>query len=481
MAEWCAPSIEIKACRRESAVEASRWEDKWSVIEHLGQGGQGAARRVSLISDPVVIGVLKTLVEKRKKDLHSRGRMAREVASLRTLAPENLKVPRVLDDNVSRFEDLAAQLYFVMEFAKGETLKRLVPEGGLPLLASIDLALDLCATVGAAHRLGVVHRDLKPSNVVVRGLDPADAVLLDFGLSFQAEGDPIVETHAHSRIENEFLTVPETTWHGGSNRDPRIDVTALVAIFYYCLTKRNPIVLRDEYDRPPHRRPNGGIDHVTVDEGVRQRLNALLDRGFQGKIDDRFQTFAEVTQRLRMLVDSFNSGLADPAAKSAELAKLLIRRDRKSQLGAFVAPCNSFAALLHKAFNAHGSRFHKAFSLTVTSRSHSDDHPLPAGFDLVSEVFEVTVEHVAAQVRCHAYYTFASQGSEVVTMRFFRLASKRGHTATQKEWEAVHFVDPLSANAHSEVNVALEQVSATDLEVLLDEVTNLILEGGNAH
>lgn len=58
--------------------------------------------------------------------------------------------------------------YIVMEYVEGQDLKsRLRASAPLPPDEAIDLAIQICAGVGAAHRAGLIHCDLKPQNVLV--------------------------------------------------------------------------------------------------------------------------------------------------------------------------------------------------------------------------------------------------------------------------------------------------------------------------
>src|SRR5919108_2034585 len=71
--------------------------------------------------------------------------------------------------------------YFTMEYVNGRPIDKYCDEEHLDVRARVQLFLQICGAVAAAHRSLVVHRDLKPTNVFV-GAD-GDVKLLDFGIA----------------------------------------------------------------------------------------------------------------------------------------------------------------------------------------------------------------------------------------------------------------------------------------------------------
>jgi hypothetical protein len=61
--------------------------------------------------------------------------------------------------------EVAGQLFYVMPFVQGETLRtRLERERQLSIAESIRLATEVADALSYAHGLGVIHRDIKPEN-----------------------------------------------------------------------------------------------------------------------------------------------------------------------------------------------------------------------------------------------------------------------------------------------------------------------------
>src|SRR5262249_14293892 len=71
--------------------------------------------------------------------------------------------------------------YFVTELLQGESLRKWVDTGPVPLATALDWATQMAQGLAAAHERGIVHRDLKPDNVLVTR--DGHVKLLDFGIA----------------------------------------------------------------------------------------------------------------------------------------------------------------------------------------------------------------------------------------------------------------------------------------------------------
>ncbi|MSP58875.1 MAG: hypothetical protein EXR72_00785 [Myxococcales bacterium] len=88
-----------------------------------------------------------------------------------------------------------------MELCAGGTLRDLLQRGRLAPAAALRRGVELCTTLEAVHRAGIVHRDIKPGNLLFRPLPSSlaalaegDLVLGDFGLAHLVDAAPTEAT-----------------------------------------------------------------------------------------------------------------------------------------------------------------------------------------------------------------------------------------------------------------------------------------------
>ena len=128
--------------------------------------------------------------------------------------------------------------YIAFELLEGRPLNVVLEDAPLAPEVAIDLGLQICAGLSAAHARGVVHRDLKPGNVFVcrNGV----AKILDFGIARIGQAGPQL-TMAGSVIGTPGYLAPEQ-----AKGDPIItaaaDLWALGVILYQALTGSNPFI-----------------------------------------------------------------------------------------------------------------------------------------------------------------------------------------------------------------------------------------------
>jgi tetratricopeptide (TPR) repeat protein len=125
------------------------------------------------------------------------------------------------------------QLFIVMAYYEGETLKKRLERGPLPVAEALEIASNVAEGLAKAHAQGVVHRDIKPGNLILT----EDGVrILDFGLATFA--DALKLTAENAAVGTIAYMSPEQV--RGLPADARSDVWAVGAVLYEMLTGHPP-------------------------------------------------------------------------------------------------------------------------------------------------------------------------------------------------------------------------------------------------
>jgi len=112
-------------------------------------------------------------------------------------------------------------LVLVMEYVAGNDLQEICRRCLLDSACVLELSMDLCVALDAAHVAGIVHRDIKPANILV---DMAGHIkLADFGIAMRLGS--IVSTAVGGRAGTRAYTPPEQ--RVGAASDERADLFAL--------------------------------------------------------------------------------------------------------------------------------------------------------------------------------------------------------------------------------------------------------------
>lgn len=200
---------------------------RYEVDNEIAVGGMGVvyAARDPLMKRRVALKLLKDTYSKNET---LRTRFVREAEAVAAL--EHPAIVPVYD-----FGEHEGQLFFVMRYLSGGTLKDKIDEGALspravaPVLERVARALD------AAHEHGLVHRDIKPANIL---FDQAgEAYLSDFGIAKVSEADS--DATGALVIGTPRYMSPEQA-QASADVDGRSDIYSLGAVAFHAIAGRAP-------------------------------------------------------------------------------------------------------------------------------------------------------------------------------------------------------------------------------------------------
>jgi serine/threonine-protein kinase len=210
--------------------------EKYRILRVIAEGGMGVVYEAqhAVVKRRFAVKFLRTDLADRR-DLLTR--FHREAQAAGALESENIAAAidfGIIPDGTP---------YIVMEHLVGESLGSLLArEGCLPVERAVDLCLQACRGMQAAHAAGIVHRDLKPENLFLcRREDGTDLVkVLDFGIAKLEQ----IELNSAATRTGTILGTPAymspEQARGDKSIDHRTDVYGLAAILFEMLSGKKP-------------------------------------------------------------------------------------------------------------------------------------------------------------------------------------------------------------------------------------------------
>ena len=160
------------------------------------------------------------------------------------------------------------QVFLVMDFVDGPGLDKKLKQGGMSAADLMVVAERVAEGLRAAHAKLIVHRDLSPDNVILRNGNPADAVIIDFGIA--KDSNPGAETIVGNEFAGKYAYAAHEQLSGKA--DARSDIYALGALLLATFRGKapdignNPLEVIERKGKP--------LDTA----GLPDRFKALIDK-----------------------------------------------------------------------------------------------------------------------------------------------------------------------------------------------------------
>ena len=290
---------------------------RYKVLRRLGEGGMG-----------VVYEAIDERLEKRVAVKVLRDDFARRPDVVARFTQEAKSAARIKHENVLDVTDYGqtedSSFYIAMELLTGTDLADVLQSDGVVSQErGIEVALQVCRALQAAHQKGIVHRDMKPENVfLVRTDDGREVVkIVDFGIAQMkditgsAEGSRKLTRTGMIFGTPEYMS-PEQA--AGKPVDQRVDVYASGIILYEMFVGRVPflgdtfmgILTKHMFEAPPP------LKHVNPAVNVAPDLEAIIFKALAKDPAQRYQSMQEFSDDLLRFRagNRTNAAFAPPSA-----------------------------------------------------------------------------------------------------------------------------------------------------------------------
>jgi len=266
----------------------------YKILEKLGEGGMGVVYKAQDTKLKRTVA-LKFLPPELTRDPEAKKRFIHEAQAASALNHPNVVV-------IHEIDEFDKQMYIVMEYCQGETLKQLIEKETLYLEKVLEIGIQVCEGLTAAHEKGVIHRDIKPDNIKVT---PKGRVkIMDFGLA-KLKGSAKL-TSTGSTLGTVAYMSPEQAQ--GMEVDHRSDIFCFGVVFYEMITGRLPFEGEHE----------AAIIYSIVNEtpeplarykaDVPEGLQRIVDKALDKDINTRYQSTADIIADLKGLQKERTTG-----------------------------------------------------------------------------------------------------------------------------------------------------------------------------
>jgi len=386
--------------------------------EPVGQGGMGIVYKAyDTVTRRYV--ALKTM------------RGALDAAALELFSKEwtvlsRLNHPNIVDIfDTGEFEEGGQRKpFFVMPFLPGRTFDYLIKNTSQRLTVErvIEILLQTCRGLQAAHESGLIHRDLKPSNIFV--MEDDTVKIIDFGVVHLAGTNTVTSIKGTLQyMAPEQIDMKPTS--------PASDIFSLAIVCYEALTGRKPFARKSEAETVEALRHHIPPPVCELNPLVSQLLSRVIHKAMAKAPYHRFSTAREFADTLHKAlnnqpIDRFDKSKTQPRIERAKKAQaegdLQFASEVLLELEAegHIDPEMTVLRLqINQAIRQKSIR-----QLLESARTRREEDEFPLALQKIQEVLDIDPENADALA---LRSDIEKEGSERQVENWFRLVEQHVH------------------------------------------------------
>ena len=306
-------------------------DGRYEILELIGKGGFGSVYKAKHLQVKNIVAI-KVLRAEYVEDKRIAARFQNE-AKIAGHIP-NRHITKAFDQGRC---DKTNVVYIAMEYVPGPSLKELINQKeGINTETSLDILIQLCDGIAAAHNKNILHRDIKPSNIILTDYDnnPYFVKITDFGIATVLQ-----ESEELKRLTNTETANPQGTclymapeqYNKGYKAANSLDIYSIGCVLFELFTGEAPY--------------NGGSAAVTahmhttakipaleldsVEPVIKSRLTDIVNKTLAKDPSMRYQSAKDLQtdlESVQLRVKQLNVHKANIVLSTIELAWLLLLR-----------------------------------------------------------------------------------------------------------------------------------------------------------
>lgn len=315
----------------------------YKILEQIGEGGMGVVYKAEDTRLKRMIA-LKFLPKTMTRNEEARTRF-----KLEAQAAAKLNNPNIV--TIHEINEHGGDIYIAMEYVEGETLRQKMPPGKLALQDTpledfdaaktekmvppvinkprpssldtediVDIAIQVCRGLNAAHNLGIVHRDIKPQNLIINR--EGVVKILDFGVAKLTRGTNVTKEFATLGTVH-YMSPDQLT---GQDIDQRTDIWSLGVVLYELLTMQLPFK-HDSMQTIMYAIVNDNpVPPSEISDGVTRELERIILKCLRKDRDKRYPNIEALLSDLRKISRRMQIDTRERELKKKKVRKETERR-----------------------------------------------------------------------------------------------------------------------------------------------------------